>query len=216
MSDEDQWKSFAWDADEFFISYMMVACDSSFVESTHFLYGHSVELYLKAIYAKQTNDMKTAMAGRHNIRELLQLCQAGNPPFMLSFSFKGTFDELYKIQNKVSREISLPNSEGKKLTDVLTEEEIEKYNHYVQHQEFYYISENLMNLKYLHSPWKGLGKGNKGKNFVSMRPDLFLINFVKEVKAYLGFDNGLIKNCLEGFGCNLSQNTKGWLSEIYK
>ncbi|MGV8174140.1 MAG: hypothetical protein ACP5OU_00365, partial [Methanothrix sp.] len=207
MDAEDQWKSFEWDADEFFISYMMVVCDSAFVESTHFLIGHSVELYLKAIYAKQTNDVNVAMDSHHNIRELFELCQAGVPPFMPTFSFKGTFKELYEINNKVNRGISLNN---------LTEEEQEKFIHFIEHQEFYYISENLMNLKYLHSPWKGPGKDNKGKNIASIRPDPFWINFVKEAKAYLGFDNGHIKRCLDGFGCNLSPNTKFWLSKVYE
>lgn len=201
MDGKDQWAGYARDADEFFISYMMVACNSSFLFSSHFLIGHSVELYLKAIYIKQTGDVDGA--GGHNVRELFEACQKGNPPFMPGFSFKGTFEELHSLSQKYITGISL------------NEEESEKAIHFIEHQEFYLIADNLMNLKYFNSPWRGSGKGNKGKNIASIKPDFFFIKFVREAKAYLDFDTGLIKHCLEGFGSNLSPNTKAWLSEIY-
>jgi hypothetical protein len=202
VDSKDQWGRFARDADEFFISYIMVVCDSSFLFSTHFLIGHSVELYLKAVYIKQTGDV--AGASGHNVRELFEACQKGKPPFMPSFSFKGTFGELHSLSQKKFNGI------------ILTKEEDEKAVHFLEHQEFYLIADNLMNLKYFSSLWKGKGKENKGKNIASMRPDIFWINFVKEVKAYLGYDASIIRYCLDGFGCKLSQNAKAWLSEIYK
>lgn len=204
------------DAEDFFIFYMMT-CENSFLNNRLFLIGHSVELYLKAIYIKQTGDIDGAMNNKHNVRRLFELCQAGNPPFMPNFSFKGNFEELHTIANKVYSGISFPAGLNASLAANLTTEETEKFKHFIEYQEFYLVSENLLNLKYFYSPWKGNAFWKKmQKSIAFVFPNPFWIDFVKEAKEYLGYDTGAIKRCIEGFGCNLSPNTRSWLSEIYK
>jgi HEPN domain-containing protein len=68
------------DADYFFITYAL-ACLYP-LQNHLFLIGHAVELYLKAIFIKQTDDEIAAMKFGHNIRGLFDACQNKVPPFL--------------------------------------------------------------------------------------------------------------------------------------
>jgi hypothetical protein len=217
MAGRDLWGGFLWDAEEFFISYM-ATCAIPNLNNRLFLIGHSVELFLKAIRINQINDINQAMREGHDVRSLFGKCQAGPTPFMPSFSFKGTFEELYGISEKVNKHLTdnLINIKNITITDCLTEDEKEKYVHFIENQEFYLISENLINLKYFHSPWKPQ-KGSrffqlKGINIVTMYPNPFWIEFVKNAYNYLGYNSGQIKERLEAYNDGLSMKSKSWLS----
>lgn len=221
MAGRDSWSGFLWDAEEFFISYM-ATCDIRNLNNRLFLIGHSIELFLKAIRIYQINDVNRVMSESHDVRSLFGKCQAGAPPFMPGFSFKGTFEELYGISKKVNKYLSdnLINIENITITDCLTEDEKEKYIHFIENQEFYFISENLMNLKYFHSPWKSQNGYRffqlKGINIVTMYPNPFWIGFVKNAYNYLGYNPDQIKERLGAYNDGLSMNSKSWLSGLYK
>jgi hypothetical protein len=215
------WGGFLWDAEEFFVAYM-ATCDVPYLHNRLFLIGHSVELFLKAIRIKQTNDVNRVISESHDVRSLFEKCQNGDPPVMPSFSFKGTFEELYRISEKVNTYLTdnLVNIENIAITGCLTEDEKEKYIHFIDNQEFYFISENLMNLKYYHSPWKPV-KGSrffqlKGINIVTMHPNPFWIEFAKIAYDYLGDNPDQIRERLEKYDRGLSLNTRSWLSHLYE
>lgn len=221
MAGKDLWGGFLWDAEEFFISYM-ATCDIPYLNNRLFLIGHSVELFLKAIRINQTSDVNRVMSESHDVKSLFGKCQAGIPPFMPSFSFKGTFEELYGISQKVNKCLTdnLINIENITSTDCLTEDEKEKYVHFIRNQEFYFISENLMNLKYFHSPWRPQ-KGSrffqlKGINIATICPNPFWIEFVKNAYSYLGYNPYQIRERLDAYNDGLSINSKSWLSGLYK
>lgn len=208
------WKDYAEDADEFFVAYA-VTCPY-FLHNHFFLIGHAVELYLKAIYIKQTNDENAAMKYRHDVKGLFESCQNNVPPFLPKFKFidnyeifqfKGTYKELQELGAKGHR----------------TPSENEKWLHFMTYGEFYLIAENLNNLKYFSCQWKHYDPfwRNHLKAVASIKPNNFWAEFVKQARTYLGYsgeDNDVIKLCLEKFGCidDLPSVSREYLSQVFK
>jgi len=81
------WHSFMWSADDFFITYALT-CEFSVHSVIMFVLGHSIELYLKAVYTFQTNDIQKAIKFSHDIKGLFKACQKEDPKFMPDFTFK--------------------------------------------------------------------------------------------------------------------------------
>lgn len=213
MPNGNSWNGYLVDAEDFFISYM-AACEISSLSTGLFLIGHSMELFLKAVFIKQTNDENTAINTAHNVRELFELCQRNDPYFMPNLGFKGTFEELYNISCRANENLMCSRTD----TDGFTRDEIDKYVHFIEHQEFYYISENLMNLKYYHSRWKGSNPFFRLNRIYipTARPNPFWIGFVKDVERYFGYAPIQIRERFEryysGGLSGLSVNTNSWLS----
>jgi hypothetical protein len=216
----DQWKNYVSDADDFLITYA-VTCPCGLLHSHLFLIGHAVELYLKAIYIKQTGDEYKAIKEGHNLKNLFELCQNNTPPFLPKFEsngnyeifkFKGTYEELYELAQKTIQGTGL------------TSWEKEKFLHFSYYMEFYLIAENLNNLKYFSCQWKSRDPfwQKHLKYIASYKPNDFWIEFVKQARSYLGYsgeDNDMIKLCLEGFGCSadaLPCTSREYLSQIFK
>jgi len=212
MTKRDLWGGFVWDAEDFFVSYLE-SSRCHMLKSHLFLIGHSIELFLKAIYIDQTGDVDKAIKFKHNIRSLFEKCQTGNSPFMSDFKFKGTFEELSKLSDKANENLKRKEI----MIKGFTQDEVEKFVHFTDHAEFYLISENLMNLKYWHTPW--LSKSSSYKIAVTgrpiFRPNPYWIDFVKEAENYLGFTSADIKAHFERYGDDLHENTKAWLSKLY-
>ncbi len=213
MTNRALWGGFAWDAEDFFISYLEM-CKNSFLHNHQFLIGHSIELFLKAIFIEQTGDVDGAMGYRHNIKSLFRKCQTSDRPFMPDFEFKGTFEELSKLSERVNKNLI----DNKVMVKGFTPIEEEKFLHFMNHIEFYLISENLVDLKYYHTPW--LSKSPIYKFMATTCPRLlpnpYWIEFVKKVENYLGYTSKDIEKRFERYDGELSINTKSWLSELYK
>jgi len=143
MPSSDQWKDYVRDADEFFIAYAMT-CPCGHLQNHLFLIGHAIELYLKAIYIKQTGDEAKAMRCRHNVKELFEACQENVPPFLPKFEFNGNY-EIFKFKGKYQDLQELWATGAAKASWAPFEKE--KVLHWLSYQEFYLISENLNNLK---------------------------------------------------------------------
>lgn len=213
MPNGNPWNGYLVDAEDFFISYM-TACEIPNLSTCLFLIGHSVELFLKAVFIKQTNDENTAINTAHNVRELFELCQGNDLHFMPNLGFKGTFQELYGISRRANENLT----HNRARIDGFTCDEVDKFTHFIEHQEFYYISENLMNLKYYHSRWRGRNPFFRlNRIYVpTIHPNPFWIGFVKDVERYFGYDPIQIKERFEryyiGGLSGLSVNTDSWLS----
>lgn len=93
------WHSFMWSADDFFITYALT-CEFSVHSVIMFVLGHSIELYLKAVYTFQTNDIQKAIKFSHDIKGLFKACQKEDPKFMPDFTFKANKTKLHYIQHQ--------------------------------------------------------------------------------------------------------------------
>lgn len=111
---------FMWIADGFFTTYSLMCEYAPFlIFGNIFSLGHSVELYLKAVYIYQTGNLQQAFNYAHNIKRLYAKCQNEDYAFMPNFTI-----QKYNIENNINAD------------------------HYYENQEFYIIAENLANLKY--------------------------------------------------------------------
>ena len=75
------WQDFLSPADQWFVAY---AVGPMAIAVSLFSVGHSVELYLKAAFAKQTGDVEKAMKFGHNLKGLWDALKALDPAFMPS------------------------------------------------------------------------------------------------------------------------------------
>jgi len=221
LAGNDKWRDYVRNADEFFIAYAMT-CPCALLSNHLFLIGHAVELYLKAVYIKQTNDEINAIKKGHKLKGLYKSCQENVPPFLLKFKFKENH-EIFNFRGNYKELLELEMGaikSGKSLTDF----EREKVLHFISYKEFYLISENLNNLKYIYCQWKHSRDPFWREHLqaiASIKPNPFWIEFVKQVRSFLGYggeDNDMIKLCLEGFACpvgELPNMSRSYLSEIF-
>lgn len=159
------WWSFLRAADEWFVNYASVPADLSSVIT--FSIGHTVELYLKATYVKNTGDMHQAIKYGHKIRELWGACKSYDKNFMPN----------YEIRNCVFN-ADLFNTPTE-LREILSDDDLK---HYFKHQELYLIAKLLPDLKYLGAPLKFL-KGAYAFGYI--HPNPYWIEFFKEFRSYL-------------------------------
>lgn|GEM_PF-3287154 len=220
MPGNEKWKDYARNADEFFIAYSMT-CPCTLMSCHLFLIGHAVELYLKAIYIKQTNDEIGAIKKGHKLKELFKLCQENIPPFLPKFKFKENY-EIFNFRGNYKELLELYMKANESWNE-WTPFEKEKVLHFISYSEFYLISENLNNLKYMYCQWKHsdpFWREHLG-SIVSISPNPFWIEFVKQVRSFLvygGEDNDMIKLCLDGFTCPLEElpnMSRSYLCEIF-
>lgn len=94
-SDSDMdWFRFLYTADEFIISY---AVTPPILMIKLFLVGHAAELYLKAVFTKQTGNIDQAISYKHRIKDLFVQCQKNDKLFLSDFDYnKLESDEEYR------------------------------------------------------------------------------------------------------------------------
>src|SRR3712207_497878 len=80
-----EWHDFLDPADDWFVTYAMAPLAMAV---SLFAVGHTVELYLKATYAKQTGDMNQAMKFGHRLKDLWDCLKARDPAFMPSYEIR--------------------------------------------------------------------------------------------------------------------------------
>ena len=170
MSGNDEWTQFLHMADDFLIAWVL-SCHYRFLDLP-FLFGQAMELYLKAVFAKQTNNPDAAIKFGHKIRDLFQACKNNDPSFMPNFKFEGTVEEMEELEREF---IS-----GKLKDD---DEGLRRFHHFFSNKLFYVASEHLQDLKYYGSKWKTCNHNVPvpcGSIIHNNELDL-----VKEIKRYL-------------------------------
>jgi hypothetical protein len=213
MNNKSLWGGFLMDAETFLVSYLELDA-LSLRDTSLFLVGHSIELFLKAIYIEQTGDVNAAMNFRHNIMGLFKSCQKGSPPFMPKFEFKGTFEEMSKLSERANQNLT----NGKSLIEGFSSIEEQNFLHFMKYSELYLIFENLANFKYANSPWPKKSSLFKYRVKTSPRstPSHVLVEFAVKAEDYLGYNSSNIKEHFEKFELDdLRGNTRAWLSQIY-
>jgi len=132
-----------------------------------FSVGHALELYLKAVYAKLTGDVKAAIGFGHDIPRLWKACKG------LDQNFLPTRDIRQVVLS------AMPLSE-KYMLDPQHKADFE---HYLKNQELYLAAKDLKNWKYAGLPApKGGGPGSFGY----VHPNPYWLEFFRELRTYLG------------------------------
>ena len=157
------WDDFLWPADQWFVAY---ATAPPAPAVTLFAIGHTVELYLKAAFMKQTGDEQQAMAFNHKIKRLWDTLKANDPAFMPSYELR---DVVYNSD--------FAKFHGKNLSH-------DTWMHFIKNQELYWIAKHLADLKYIgvrlktieHPGWLGME-----------HPNDYWIAFLKELRGYLQY-----------------------------
>lgn len=142
MSNDNDWYNFARHADEWFANYASGANISGGV--TMFTLGHSLELYLKAVLVKRTDDAEGVIKKNHKIANLWKDCKT-DPKFLPDYSLDEKFlehDDIFSI-------------------DHLDFEDQEDFKKFVEHRSVYIISNHLPDLKYGLTKWKTLSEGQR-------------------------------------------------------
>jgi hypothetical protein len=95
--------------------------------------GHAMELYLKAVYLKHQPGMNITKLG-HRIGDMINTLKQDHPGFLPSVTLRSG------VSTKFLSGRFAP------LGDVLNDPD---YAHFVEHQELYWVSQYLADLKYL-------------------------------------------------------------------
>ncbi|MDD5116434.1 MAG: hypothetical protein PHW98_05155 [Candidatus Omnitrophica bacterium] len=82
--DED-WCRFLYTADEFLVAYTVIPPR---LMISLFLVGHAAELYLKAVFTKQTGNIDKAVRYGHRIKELFIKCKENDKSFLPDLDYK--------------------------------------------------------------------------------------------------------------------------------
>jgi hypothetical protein len=172
MSNNEKWTQFLFMADNFFI-ILVISCHYRFLYLP-FLFGQAMELYLKAVYAKQTNDPNRAINFSHNVRKLFQKCQENDPAFMPNFKFEGTVKEMKELEQKYLSGELKDDKEG-----------LRRINHFFSNQIFYVASEHLQDLKYFGSKWKTSHHKHEISVMCGSITSNNELNMVRDIKRYL-------------------------------
>ena len=159
------WQTFAQLADDFLIAYAEQS--GAATPALLFTVGHSVELYLKStlLHAHPSTDVTTH---GHGVGSMLKKVQVWNP------SLLDTYKLLPSVPGKFMGSPLLP----------LAATADPEYEHYIRHQELYWVAEYLADIKYLGSAHKKL-PGTFAVMTCARNP--YWVPFFKELRAYLGW-----------------------------
>ena len=179
------WLRFMETADAFFVSY---ATTPLIIEVTPFLIGHAVELYLKAVYTKQTCNIDDAIEFRHDIKKLFSACQKNDSNFMKTFNFKtGATDTKHFMRDRGFFGI-------------------------IKHQELFAIADKLSDLKYLGATKKRIS------TLSFTFPNSDWIDFVKEIRLYLKYPPKGARDILKESMGRMKENddSKRFIAQVLK
>lgn len=165
----DDWRSFLFTADEWFVTYAMV----DFVSVSMFSIGFTVELYLKGVYAKHIGSVDDAIGYGHNIKRLWDVCKSHDRNFMPDYEIR---DEVYEVYTLERGE----RERGECFEKRLSEDDREAY---FKCPELYLVAKYLSNLRYFWSPFRSI-EGPYSMTY--FHPNPFWIDFVREIRRYLG------------------------------
>jgi hypothetical protein len=159
------WEKFINTADEYLISYFCPP--HSIGKAKLFLISHSVELYLKALFYKQTSNINKTMEYGHNIWSIWKKLKQNDSNFMVNWNFS---ERIYQIMK------------NKKNIDRFTKDEEDDYH---LNKEFYTICVFEGDIKYL---GVNLKRWKFGSYAVSnSTPNNYWVNFFKDLRIHLKF-----------------------------
>lgn len=123
------WQEFAMTADDFLIGYAQLIHPAPPVQL--FCVGHAAELYLKAARLKlDTNIDITKMS--HRVGDMISGLQAREPSLLTAYALREAVYKKFIGRLVPMAEISDPD-----------------YKHYIRHQELYFVSRYLADIKYM-------------------------------------------------------------------
>lgn len=160
------WRSFLHTADEWFVTYATV----NFPSVSMFAIGFTVELYLKAVYAKYTGSVEDAIRHGHNVKRLWDACKSHDRNFMPDYEIRDEVYEAYTLERGEHFEERLRLSE-------------DDWESYCKFPELYLVAKYLSDLRYFWSPFRSI----EGLySMPSFHPNASWIDFVRELRRYLG------------------------------
>ena len=165
----NDWYWFLEPADEWFVIYAMIPLVPGFQNVTMFSIGHTVELCLKGIVAKQTGKSVGEIIEKygHDIKKLWRKCKSDQ-----------NFMPDYEIRDSVLKANLLERGFEEKLRES-SKSDFESYS---KHQELYFLaSRYLPDLKYGAVAKKGIYP------MTYYHPNPYWIGFMKELRRYLGY-----------------------------
>jgi len=192
-----EWNSFVRVADEWLIAYASVPSIS--INVALFCAGHTLELYLKATYAKLTGKIEEAIKFSHNLEKLWDECRKIDQSFLSD----------YNIQKNILRtDFVNPKTRNQLGKDDLL--------NYLKFQELYLVLKHLPDIKYGSAPWKSNSKESKA--YATTHPNDFWIRLLGEIRKYLSYPpNGrgdFIKWAMESEP--LSPQVLNYLKKLYE
>lgn len=155
---------FAELADQFLIAYALQTY--VVVPAQLFLVGHAAELYLKAVLLSMEPEVPASKHG-HRVGRMLERLQALPSPLLADFVLRPSVFEKYMVES------------GLQPISAMQEPD---YQHYIQHQELYWISKYLADIKYLGTEHKELPR-TYGMFIRSANP--YWVPFFRELRAQL-------------------------------
>lgn len=164
MSD---WKSFVIIADEFVISYANPPFTYAIMAKS-FIIGHTVELYLKAVYIKQTGEIDKVIWYGHKIDKLLLECKRNDEKFLPSYDLRE-----HILNTNLLRPEDLKNILGK-----------DDFLHFLQHQDLYIIAKYIQDLKYFGTKMKNHSGGEVAVTW--QYPNIYFAELIRQIRNYLG------------------------------
>lgn len=200
------------DADEWLIRYSL-CINYIFLTSNHFLIGHTMELYLKAVRMFQTGDYNVVLGHKHKIIEMLHYCIQDDPDF------------LSDIPSTNSEFVKKIIDDPRIIKSMSTEEfDVNKYGEY---SELFKIAINFPSLKYmgLPTPTKNY---KRATDFSHRVPNTDFIKIIKSIRNYLNWPRGndpilsfIIRHSyeipqLKRSGDEIPQATKEYLMGLYE
>jgi hypothetical protein len=165
---ESTWRSFLHTADEWFVAYALIPVGVSLPSVTMFSVGHTVELYLKAVYARHIGSVDDAIGYGHNIKGLWDACKTHDRNFMPDYEIRDEVYEVYTLER------------GERFEERFSEDDWESYR---KLPELYLVAKYLPDLRYFWSPFRSI-EGEYAMS--SMHPNPSWIEFFRELRRYLG------------------------------
>ncbi len=165
----NDWYWFLEPADEWFVVYAMIRLIPLLQSVTMFCIGHTVELCLKGVVAKETGKSVDEIIEKygHDIKKLWRKCKSDQ-----------NFMPDYEIRDSVLKADLLEHG---------FEERLEKssksdFESYCKHRELYYLASRcLPDLKYGAVAKKGVYGMSR------LQPNPYWIGFMKELRRYVGY-----------------------------
>jgi hypothetical protein len=191
------WTDFLWSADQFIVSYSV---DIGLIPVKLFEIGHAVELYLKASYAKQKNNVDQAVFFGHRLKDLWDACKCEDPAFMPSFEIRDTvFNSNFVLD------------QGR----FLNEEDVKNF---WENQEFYYVLKHLSDIKYIGSPLKSKSIVDNAGIWGYHSHNPYWINFFKEIRQYLKYPTEHTMDWIKYFieSNEIPDSSKIFLKKLYE
>jgi hypothetical protein len=188
------WQSFLHVADEWLIGYAIPPCHSVSVKL--FMIGHALELYLKAVIAKQSGSVEPAIRFGHDIKKMWDDCKRKDPNFMNGYDMRDSIFNAMPLSPKTVLSAS----------DRL---------HLSENIDLYLISVGL-------ADWKYMGTVTKSKkmpvSFATGFPNHYWIAFFKSLRSYLSYpmagDYDKIRIRIDHFR-DLPADTVWFLEQLY-